>query len=282
MTSSYGDEAAKLRHEIIQEAMAAKSLDLPGMRLNAAAIIHKSLNCPNITEEEIFRIIYGEGSGSTYWRGWLSSDPILLYEFSEILEVHRAKERNYDDHVKFFNLAKERYAHLYECHKRFGLNCLLELQRGKVLQAFSVAARSGPEWMQGDLTPLLNGQKDQGSLCLITVVPPKAVDWLRSHPELHGVLPASLAKHVLNPRRKTGTPGREKKGIDLIEQELLRCAERGEGRKTIKDWSEYLVSWYLSNHGEVGLPTAKTVSNQLGAKMRSLGLVAEGADARPK
>ncbi|MBS0125679.1 hypothetical protein [Thetidibacter halocola] len=61
----------------------------------------------------------------------------------------------------------------------------------------------------------------------------------------------------------TGTPGRPKKGIDIIRIEFQRRVEAGEIAENLAAEARALQAWYREAYPRRDCPTTKTIENNL-------------------
>lgn len=82
--------------------------------------------------------------------------------------------------------------------------------------------------------------------------------------------------HILPPETDdhmpTGTPGRPKKGIDLIRIEFQRRIDAGEIAESLAAEARALQAWYRETYPRRDCPTAKTIENNLRDGWRAVRL----------
>ena len=108
-----------------------------------------------------------------------------------------------------------------------------------------------PAWRQLRITNVRKGQATVGANIVhdIHILPPDADDHM-----------------------PTGTPGRPKKGIDIIRIEFQRRVEAGEIAGSLAAESRALAEWYRQTYPRRDCPTTKTIENNLREAWRAVRL----------
>jgi hypothetical protein len=106
-----------------------------------------------------------------------------------------------------------------------------------------------PAWRQLRITNVRKGQAAVGANIVhdIHILPPEADDHM-----------------------PTGTPGRPKKGIDIIRIEFQRRVEAGEIAASLAAEARALQVWYRQTWPRRDCPTAKTIENNLREAWRAV------------
>lgn len=245
----------------LNEARALRETKDPERRISLNRLIGRSFDAYDLSDADIFAAVYDDFAGSSYWKSWLTTDWESIHSFAEAIAHHNTLTVAKEERDRIIRFTEEHDPFINQINQDFGIDPHFAVRYNSILNAWSIAANNGADWLRGDISPLQSRNYGLMRFSDGEVSKLGAINWLMDHPDHSSLVPLS-AVSFLRPGAQAAkliVPNTENKGGRPVRIDWAMLSAEAVNYITENDYPEhqialtnFLLDWATTKGVKIG------------------------------